>query len=75
MAGACSGFDAQIGEENIGMKSIVMLRGSCLWKEVGCRNDSSTLVGRMKVSAKLATKRKALKKHRLCHCWRWLEIR
>ena len=61
MAGACSGFDAQQDEEKIGMKRIVMLRRSYLWKEVGCRNDSSTLVGRMKVSAELATRRKALK--------------
>ena len=45
----------------IGMTSIVMLRGSYLWKVVGCRNDSSTLVGRMKESAKLATRMKAQK--------------
>ena len=61
MAGACSGFDAQQDEEKIGMQRIVMLRRSFFWKEVGCRNDSSTWVGRMKVSAELATRRKALK--------------
>ena len=59
------GFDAQIfflkKRRKIGLKNIEMLRGSYLWKEVGCRNGSSTLVGRMNVSAELATGRQALK--------------
>ena len=33
----------------------------CSWKEVGRRRDCSTLVGRMKVSVKFATWRKAEK--------------
>ena len=31
------------------------------WKEAGCRKDFSTLVGRMRMSVKLVTKRKAQK--------------
>ena len=42
-------------------KNIVMLRGSYFWKEAGCRNDSSTLVGLMKVNAKLVTRTQAQK--------------
>ena len=44
-----------------GLKIVEMLQGNFLWKEDGCRTDSSTLVGRMKVNAKLATQRKAQK--------------
>ena len=33
----------------------------CSWKEAGCSKDFSTLVGRMKVNAKLVTRRKAQK--------------
>ena len=36
-------------------KSIEMMQGSYFWKEVGCRKDSSILVGQMKVSAKHVT--------------------
>ena len=38
-----------------------MLRGNNFWKEAGYRNDSSTLVGLMRVCAKLVTRRKAQK--------------
>ena len=38
-----------------GLKSIA----TWFWKDVGCREDSSTLVGEMKVSAKHVTRRKA----------------
>ena len=48
-----------------GLKNIEMLRGSCFWKEVGCRNDSSTLGGRMNVNAKQVTKEECAEKHRL----------
>ena len=44
-----------------GLKSIAALPEICFCKEAGCRNDPSTLVGRMQGSAKLATRRKALK--------------
>ena len=42
-----------------GLKNIETLPENWSWKEAGCRKDSSTLVGRMKVSAKLVTRRKA----------------
>ena len=35
------------------------LQDNWFWKDVGCREDSSTLVGEMKVSAKHVTRRKA----------------
>ena len=39
-----------------------MWQGNCFWKEAaGCSKDFSTLVGRMKVSVKLVTKKKAQK--------------
>ena len=38
-----------------------MLLANCFRKEAGCRNDSSTLVGRMRASAKSVTRRKAQK--------------
>ena len=38
-----------------------MLPESWFWKEVGCRKDSSTLVGQMKANVKLDTKRKVQK--------------
>ena len=46
---------------NNGRRNIEMLRGNCFRKEAGCRNDSSTLVGRMRVSAKSVTRRKGQK--------------
>ena len=42
----------------IGLKNIEMLRRSYCCKDAGCRNDSSTKVGRMKVSAKPDTRKK-----------------
>ena len=36
-------------------ESIEILRGSYFWKEVGCRNDFSTLVGQMIVDAEHVT--------------------
>ena len=36
-----------------------ILSDNCFWMEAGCSKDISTLVGRMKVSVKLATKKKA----------------
>ena len=42
-------------------KSIEMWPENWFWKEVGCRRSFSTLVGRMKVNAKLVTKRKVQK--------------
>ena len=46
---------------NNGRRNIDILRGNCFRKEAGCRNDSSTLVGRMRVSAKSVTRRKGQK--------------
>ena len=42
-----------------GRNSIDMLGGNYFWKEAGCRRDTSTLVGRMKLNAKPVTRRKA----------------
>ena len=61
MAGAGSGVGAQKRRKKSGLKSIETLPENLFWKVDGCRNHSSTLVGRTKVSAKLATRRKALK--------------
>ena len=58
MPGASSGVAAQKDRRN-GQKSIEAWREN--WKEAGCSKDSSTLVGRMKVNAKLVTRRKAQK--------------
>ena len=44
-----------------GLKNIETLPENCFWKEAGCRQDSSTLVGQMKVNVKLVTRRKAQK--------------
>ena len=44
-----------------GLKNIEMLSENGFWKEAGSRKDSSTLFGRMKKSAKPATKRKEQK--------------
>ena len=42
-------------------KSIETLPENWFWKEAGCREDPSTLVGRMKVNAKNVARRKAQK--------------
>ena len=57
------------------MKSIEMLRGSYFWKEFGCRNDSSTLVGRMKSKCQACHEEEGTEKHRLYHCPGWYKIR
>ena len=61
MAGACLGLVAKDGERKNGLKSIDAWPGNWYWKEAGCRRDSSTLAGRMRVSAKPVTRRKAQK--------------
>ena len=57
-----------------GLKNIGMLRGNYSGRRLGAEH-SATLVGRMKVSPELVTRRKAQKKHRLYHCPEWNEIR
>ena len=52
-----------------------MLPENWFWKEVGCRRNSSTLVGQVKVKAKPDTRRKAQTSNRLCHCADWYEVR
>ena len=52
-----------------------MSQGSWFWKEGGCRNDCSTLDGRMKANAKDAAKREGAERHRLYHCPNWNEVR
>ena len=61
MAGAGSGVAPQEKRRKIGLKNIDMLPQNWFWNEVGCRRNSSTLVGQMKVNVKLATRRKAQK--------------
>ena len=60
MARASSGSAAR-EKRKIGLKNITMLPENCFWKEDGCRRNSSTLVGQMKVNVKLVTRRKAQK--------------
>ena len=51
-----------------GLKNIEMLPENWFWKEAGCRGNSSTSGGQMKVNVKPVFRRKAQKKHRPYHC-------
>ena len=74
MAGASCGVAAQ-KKKRKGLQSIETWPVNRYWKEAGCSEDSSTLVGRMKVNAKLVTKEEGTEKHRLHHCPEWYEVR
>ena len=59
--GAGFGLAAKEKQRKGGLKSIETLPENWVWNEAGCRRHSSTMVGQMKVNAKLATRRKAQK--------------
>ena len=53
-----------------GLTSTAIQPENWFWKEAGCTEDSSTVVGQMKVSAKHVTKKKA-QKSTFYHCPEW----
>ena len=75
MARASSGSAAKENKEKSGLKSIETSPEYWFWKEAGCRKESSTLVGRMKVSAKPGHTEEGTEMHRLYHCPEWYEVR
>ena len=74
LVGTCSSFCCARRRTKSGLRSIETLPENWTWKEAGCRKDSSTLVGRMKVNVKLVARRKA-QKAQASHCPEWYEAR